>query len=112
MIQLPTPSIRRNTCAHYGEVELGNNQVENAIRPLVVGCKGWLFCVTPEVAEATVLLYTILETAKTNHLNPETYLRHLLTTLPQRQANNPECAIDDLLPWSDSMQKQFMTAEC
>jgi transposase len=96
----------------HGEVELSNNQVENAIRPLVVGRKGWLFCDTPEGAEATAVLYTILETAKANHLNPETYLRHLLTTLPQRQASKPECPIDDLLPWSDAMQKQFKTAEC
>ena len=94
----------------HGEVELSNNQVENAIRPLVVGRKGWLFCDTPEGAEATAIIYTILETAKANHLNPETYLRHLLTTLPQCQVNNSKCAINDLLPWSDDMQKQFETA--
>ncbi len=79
----------------------------NAIRPIVVGRKNWLFCDTQAGAEASVMIFTMLETAKANGLNPETYLNHLLTVLPDRFAQDPGAAIDDLLPWAADMQRQF-----
>lgn len=48
----------------HGEIEISNNQVENAIRPLVVGRKNWLFSDTPEGAEASAIVYSLIETAK------------------------------------------------
>ena len=65
------------TFLYHGEVEACNNQVENAQRGVVVGRKNWLFCDTPKGAEASVIAYSILETAKANGLNPEKYLMHL-----------------------------------
>ena len=50
---------------------------------------------------------TLLETAKANGLNPETYLNHLLTMLPDRFAADPQASIDDLLPWAEEIQKIF-----
>jgi len=91
----------------HGEVEISNNQVENAIRPIVVGRKNWLFCDTPAGANASVIVFTLLETAKANSLNPEAYLNHILTVLPNRFAANPKAAVDDLLPWCVDIQSRF-----
>lgn len=90
-----------------GEIELSNNQAENAIRPVVVGRKNWLFCDTPEGAEASALTYSVLETAKANGLNPEAWLNHVLSVLPDRFSQHPRMPSSDLLPWSDKMKKLF-----
>ena len=91
----------------HGEIEISNNQVENAIRPIVVGRKNWLFCDTQAGANASVIVFTVLETAKANGLNPETYLNHLLTVVPERFAADPLAVVDDLLPWTEKMQISF-----
>ena len=81
--------------------------MENAIRPIVVGRKNWLFCDTQGGAIASTIIFTVLETAKANGLNPETYLNYLLTVLPERFSQNPKAAIDDLLPWTEDICRQF-----
>ena len=91
----------------HGEIEISNNQVENAIRPIVVGRKNWLFCDTQAGANASAVIFSILETAKANGLNPEAYLNHILTMLPERFMKNPDVAIDDLMPWDTSIRQQF-----
>ena len=91
----------------HGEIEISNNQVENAIRPIVVGRKNWLFCDTQAGANASATIFTLLETAKANGLNPETYLNHLLDVLPQRFTDNPHDKLDDLMPWSVELQTRF-----
>ena len=91
----------------HGEIEISNNQVENAIRPIVVGRKNWLFCDTQAGANASVIVFTVLETAKANGLNPEAYLNHLLSVLPERFANNPQDNVDDLMPWAEEIQRSF-----
>ncbi len=91
----------------HGEIEISNNQVENAIRPIVVGRKNWLFCDTQAGARTSVTVFTILETAKANGINPQTYLNHLLDVLPERFAENPKASIDDLMPWSDTIRERF-----
>ena len=91
----------------HGEIEISNNQVENAIRPIVVGRKNWLFCDTQAGARASVIVYTVLETAKANGINPEKYMAHLLAVLPERFADNVNAPIDDLMPWADSIKEQF-----
>ena len=85
--------------------------MENAIRPVVVGRKNWLFCDTQAGANASVIIFTVLETAKANGLNPEAYLNHLLTVLPERFAADPQAVVDDLLPWTEEMQKSFRASD-
>ena len=98
---------RKYLCAflEHGEIEISNNQVENAIRPIVVGRKNWLFSDTPDGAQASAVIFTVLETAKANGLNPEKYIGHLLTVLPERFAQDPKAAVDDLLPWADGLKE-------
>ena len=93
----------------HGEIEISNNQVENAIRPFVVGRKGWLFSDTPDGAEATAVVYSLMETAKANGLCLEDYIQYLLTVLPERLAADPEFDTDDLLPCADTMKQLFGT---
>ena len=91
----------------HGEIEISNNQVENAIRPFVVGRKGWLFADTPQGAEASAIIYSLMETAKANSLRLDDYLLHLLSILPERAERNKDFEIDDLLPWSEEMKSWF-----
>ena len=91
----------------HGEIEISNNQVENAIRPFVVGRKGWLFADTPQGAEASAIIYSLMETAKANSLRLDDYLLHLLSRMPERAEQNKDFEIDDLLPWSEEMKSWF-----
>ena len=65
-----------------GRLSPDNNLAENAIRPFVIGCKNWLFSGTPEGAKASATLYSLIETARANRLEPYSYLRHIFTRLP------------------------------
>jgi transposase len=66
----------------HGEVPLTNNLCENTIRPFVVGRKGWLFCDTIAGAKASATLFSLIETAKVNGLEPHAYLSALFDKLP------------------------------
>lgn len=83
-----------------GHLEVDNNRAENAIRPFVVGRKNWLFAGSPKGAETSALLYSLIETAKANGLEPWAYLNHLFEHLPA--AKTPE-AVAALLPHTLNM---------
>ena len=78
-----------------GHIPLDNNLAENAIRPFVVGRKNFLFSGSPRGAQASATLYSLIETAKANGLEPRAYLTFLFERLPVARA--PE-EIDALLP--------------
>lgn len=62
-----------------------NNLAENAIRPFVVGRKNWLFSAHPRGAKASATIYSLIETAKANGLEPYRYLRYLFERLPMAE---------------------------
>lgn len=78
-------------------LSIDNNLVENAIRPLALGRKNWLFSNTPKGAAATALMFSLIETAKVNGLEPFQYLTYLFTKLPQINQENEE-ELKALLP--------------
>jgi transposase len=80
-----------------GRLTPDNNMAENSIRPFVVGRKNWLFSGTPEGAEASALLYSLIETAKVNKLEPYTYLRYIFERLPVASSLED---YEALLPWN------------
>ena len=87
-----------------GLVPIDNSACERAIRPFAVGRKNWQLIDTVNGAQASAIIYSIVETAKANNLKPYKYLRHLLTELPQRlDEKNSELTLDDLLPWSPNL---------
>ena len=65
------------------------------------------FSDTPVDAEATAIVYTLMETAKANNLCLEDYIEHLLTVLPERLADDLYADIDDLLLWANGIQNRF-----
>ncbi|SHJ46811.1 transposase domain-containing protein, partial [Desulfofundulus thermosubterraneus] len=68
----------------------------------VIGRKNWLFANTPRGARASAITYSIIETAKENGLNPFQYLSYLFEKLPNLNPKDSN-ALDQLLPWSDSL---------
>jgi transposase len=78
-----------------GRLQIDTNLVENAIRPFVVGRKAWLFADTVGGAQASANLYSIIETAKANGLEPYAYLHHIFTELPKVTTLEK---IEELLP--------------
>lgn len=69
-----------------GRLRPDNNLAENAIRPFVVGRKNWLFSGHPRGANASANIYSLIETAKANGLDPYRYLRYLFEHLPVVQS--------------------------
>jgi transposase len=87
-----------------GRVEVDNNLAENAIRPFVLGRKAWLFSDTPAGANASARLYSLIETAKANGLEPYAYLRHVFTELPKATTL---AEIEALLPWNVELARSL-----
>ncbi len=85
-----------------GRLEIDNNRAERTIKPFIIGRKNWLFSNTPNGAKASATVYSLVETAKENKLNPFAYLTYVFEELPNIDRENPE-AIDELLPWSPNI---------
>lgn len=79
-----------------GRLELSNNAAENAIRPLKLGAKNWLFLGSDAGGERAAIFYTLIRTARLNGVEPEAYLREVLTRIGEHPINR----IDELLPWN------------
>ena len=80
-----------------GRLELSNNRAERSIKPFVIGRKNWLFNNTPKGAEASAMIYSIIETAKENNINPFEYLAAVFRQAPNLPTGS---SIDSLLPWN------------
>jgi transposase len=65
-----------------GAMEIDNNLVENAVRPTKLGMKNWLFLGSEGAGDTSAILFTIVESAKQNGLEPYAYIKHLLRVLP------------------------------
>jgi transposase len=79
-----------------GRLEISNNAAERAIRPLAVGRKNWLFAGSDPGGQRAAVMYTLIETAKMNGIDPEAYLRAVI----ERIADHPIKRIAELLPWN------------
>jgi len=86
-----------------GRLELDNNRAERSIKPFVIGRKNWLFANTPRGARVSAVIYSIVETAKENGLNPCAYLKYLFERLPDISRDNTD-DLDSLLPWSEPIR--------
>ena len=80
-----------------GRLEIDNNLAENAIRPFVIGRKNWIFSDSVRGVKASANLYSLVESAKANGLEPYQYLRQVFTALPQAESVED---IENLLPWA------------
>lgn len=66
-----------------GRLELSNNRAERSIKRFVMGRKNFLFCNTPGGAQSSVVLYSLIETAKETGLDPYRYLLWVLERAPR-----------------------------
>ena len=84
-----------------GAIEIDNNAAERALRGPVLSRKNFLFAGADSGGERAAVLYTLLETAKLNGLDPEAYLRFVL----ERIAEQPSNRLAELLPWNFALQR-------
>ena len=97
----------RETLQSYmldGRCELSNNKAERCAKSYAIGRKNSLFHASVAGAEATALVYSIIETAKANKLNVFQYLYVLLLYMPEHK-EDPD-AVKTLLPWSDFIKER------
>jgi transposase len=85
-----------------GRLEIDNNRSERSIKPFVIGRKNWLFSNTKRGATTSATIYSIIETAKENQLNPYQYLTYLFEKLPNINITDNE-ELDKVMPWSSAL---------
>ena len=88
-----------------GRCSFFNNLSENAIRPFTVGRKNWLFCDTPNGAQASALVYSMVEIAKANGVNVYHYLTYLLEKMPSDRMSDEELEL--LAPWNENVKTEI-----
>ena len=86
-----------------GEVPLDNNATEGALRSFCLHKHTWKLIDTIDGARSSAIIYSIVETAKANHLHPFRYLEFLLESLKEHQDDTDRTFIDELLPWSRTL---------
>jgi len=87
-----------------GRIEISTNRVENHIRPFAVGRRNWLFSDTVDGAKSSAIVYSIVQTACANGLNPYLYLNYLFTHLPNILTKDKSADLSQFFPWIDSVQ--------
>ena len=103
---------RRDTAEAYledGRCSFTYNLSENAIRPFAVGRKNWLFSSSVEGANASAVVYIMVEMAKAHNLNIYGYLKFLLEARPNQNMTNEQLA--ELAPWSENSNLSKIVCE-
>jgi hypothetical protein len=83
-----------------GRLELSNNRAERSVKPFTIGRRNWLFADTVNGANASAVLYSVIETAKENGLYPFDYLEFVFRTAPGLDFRNDPAVLDRLMPWN------------
>ena len=89
-----------------GNIPMDNNYAEQAIRPFTIGRKNFVLIESSRGANASAILYSLVETAKANNLNTFEYFNLLLTEIPKNVDDRNLRFLDDLLPWSPRVQSE------
>ena len=87
----------------HGALEIDNNGAENALRPIVLGRKNWLFCGSEAAAHRAAILCSLVNTCKAHHINPFIYLRDVI----DRISTHPASRVEELTPriWKQILQQ-------
>jgi len=89
-----------------GRLEIDNNRAERSIKPFVIGRKNWLFANTPSGAKTSAVIYSVVETAKENGLNPFDYLKFVFERIKRIDPADP-ATVDELMPWDENVQAEL-----
>ena len=87
---------RLSVYVNDGRVNIDNNLIENAIRPLALGRKNWLFCGNDASAYRAAIVYSLLATCRAADIDPRQWLENVLVEIPARKKSG--LPMDDLLP--------------
>ena len=101
-VTLPLRGYSMRPYLEDGRCSLSNNASENSIRPVVLGRKAWLFSDTQDGANASMMVFSMVETAKANGLDPQKYLQYLLDKRPSDAMTDEE--LEKILPWSSEVK--------
>ena len=82
-----------------GRLEISNNRAERSIKPFVIDRKNFLFANTPKGATGSAIMFSLIQTAIENGLDPYNYLTWLLKTATDADLTNAEI-VQSLLPWN------------
>lgn len=88
-----------------GRLEIDNNRGERSIKPFVIGRKNWLFSNTSKGARSSAIIYSVVETAKENELDPFNYLSYLFQELPNIDTTD-KTKLAEFLPWSPTLPQE------
>ncbi len=89
-----------------GRVCLSNNAAERALRCVPLGRKAWLFCGSDRGGDRAAVLYTLIQTARLNDVDPQAWLADVLA----RIADHPAHRLDELLPWNWTPLRKALAA--
>lgn len=89
-----------------GRLCLSNNAAERAVRGIALGRKNWTFAGSDAGGRRAAAMYTLIETAKLNDVDPRAWLADVLARLP----GHPPRTIDELLPWNWKAAAQLKNA--
>ena len=109
--------LRQQLCAHDvlqadetrcqvikdGRIPIDNSATERAIRSFTIGRANRHVIDTIHGVQASAVVYSLVETAKANHLRIYEYLKYLLTEIPKHMEDTSLAFLDDLLPWSEKL---------
>ena len=84
-----------------------NNAAERALRGIAIGRRNWTFCGSDAGGNRAATIYTLIETAKLNDVDPQAWLADVLARLP----DHPTRRINELLPWAWKASRQAATLD-
>ena len=91
-----------------GRLPCSNNAAERSIKPFVISRKNFLFCKTPSGAKATATVFSLIETAKANGLDPFKYLVYIFEKLSQDE----DYDLEQLMPWTKAVVDTCKAVAC
>jgi IS66 C-terminal element/Transposase IS66 family len=99
---MPSYERGREIIAEHGRLCISNNAAERALRGIAVGRHNWTFAGSDEGGRRAAAIYTLIETAKLNDIDPQAWLADVLARLP----DHPAKRINALLPWNWRQARQ------
>ncbi len=90
-----------------GRIPLSNNLSEIAVKPVAITRKNSLFSDSPAGAEASAIIFSIINTAAANNLDAYKYLQYIFCRLPNIDFASDDSVLEEYLPWADQVQLEY-----